>query len=612
MASPTGGGGKFTLIQKKFNINTTTLSEVVDMYIEETLKTKPKFKGAAHRASFNAKPFIKEFMNKPVIDFLEASTDDELNPLMKVYDQTDSVGVKRKYYSLFKGIEANIQSQVNRTSGDSLSHYKSNGIPKLTETVILDSKPGARSAKFAFNHLKAGEFQFALLEHAKKFPKDVPVVRATLAMLHLGFRTNEIQMMPMDALKPAMTGSVAPGLFIGADQTKMDYNIDIPASSKVHGILQSSISHNKLRFKDLAEVPNMMFLTSDGKQLKVDAINTLLKQIKVTGIMQNKETGEMLDYLTSSYDLRRFNSTIAYKKKIPIQIMAQMKGRAIQATDAGGEILYPSPMSGLYDGEDLKYHEVLSDHISNQLDAEFEKRGLFSSVDKTLASNQDLVLNYVEDKAIKTIDTGTAQSFSKTVDLSQETFKTPTLDTADANAVIEGEYAIIDADKPPELPKSFDDFSEEELAQLKKVGITDNRMNKNSTVLQTIKETGKKIIDSKTGKAAITVAGAVASTVAKSSPIVAGGLEYQMSKDEGKGEFESISRGAAEAVNPLPVGLRDAEVVKEAVAEKTADDASISDSGSFLDALTGSLTGQQLNLSGGFASGGFVNRQNRR
>ena len=38
------------------------------------------------------------------------------------------------------------------------------------------------------------------------------------------------------------------------------------------------------------------------------------------------------------------------------------------------------------------------------------------------------------------------------------------------------------------------------------------------------------------------------------------------------------------------------------------DDSSISDSGSFLDALTSSLTGQSLNLSGGYASGGFINK----
>jgi len=132
---------------------------------------------------------------------------------------------------------------------------------------------------------------------------------------------------------------------------------------------------------------------------------------------------------------------------------------------------------------------------------------------------------------------------------------------------------------------------------------------------QALESMGVKISEvatSKTGKAAITAAATLGTTVAKSSPLVAGGLEYQMSKGEGKGEFESGTRAIAEAVNPLPVGIREFEQVGEAVAKKAADDSSISDSGSFLDALTGSLTGQSLNLSGGYASGGFVNRQNRR
>src|SRR6056300_986820 len=267
MAAPTGGGGKFTIIEKKFDINKTTLSEVVDMYIKQAIKNKTSFGGDKYRDMFNSKPYIREFMNKPVIEFLDAATDDEINPLIKVYDQTDSVGTKRKYYSAFKGIEENVKSQVDRATGKELSYYKTNGIPRLTNTVILDAKPGARSSKFAFNHLKAGEFQLALLEHAKNNPKDVPVVRATFAMIHLGFRTNEVQKMPMNALKPAIEGSVAPGIFIGAGKTKMDFNIDIPASSKVQGILAASIESNKKRFGNLSQVENYMFLTDEGKPL---------------------------------------------------------------------------------------------------------------------------------------------------------------------------------------------------------------------------------------------------------------------------------------------------------------------------------------------------------
>jgi len=153
---------------------------------------------------------------------------------------------------------------------------------------------------------------------------------------------------------------------------------------------------------------------------------------------------------------------------------------------------------------------------------------------------------------------------------------------------------------PVESPKSIADIAANNPDSAKR--ITD------TFKLPSIGEIVTDVAESKAGKVALTAAATVATGIAKASPSVAGGLEYKMSRDEGRGQFESITRGAVEAVNPLPVGVREFEQVGEAVAEKTADDSSISDSGSFLDALTGSLTGQSLNLSGGYASGGFVNK----
>ena len=40
MAAPTGGGGKFTIIKKKFDPTKTTLREVVEMYINESKKAR--------------------------------------------------------------------------------------------------------------------------------------------------------------------------------------------------------------------------------------------------------------------------------------------------------------------------------------------------------------------------------------------------------------------------------------------------------------------------------------------------------------------------------------------------------------------------------------------
>ena len=598
MAAPTGGGGKFTIIENKFDINKTTLSEVVDMYIEQAIKNKAgkgkPFDGKKYKAMFNSKPYIREFMNKPVIEFLDAATDDEVNPLIKVYDQTDSVGTKRKYYSAFKGIEENVQSQVDRSTGKELNYYKANGIPKLTNTVILDAKPGARSTKFAFNHLKAGEFQLALLEHAKNNPKDIPVVRATLAMVHLGFRTNEIQKMPMDALKPALEGSVAPGIFIGAGKTKMDFNIDIPASSKVQGILAASIESNKKRFGDLSQVENYMFLTDEGKPLPDNAINQLLKKIKVKNIMQNKETGEMLDYFTSSYDLRRFNSTVGYKLGVPLSEMAKMKGRAISAPSAGGEILYPSPMTGLYGVQDLKYHEILSEHMGSQLDDAMKKVGILKQ-DQTLASDQDLIEAYTaQDGNVKTIPSGTAQKYTPIDDLSKQEFITPELPEKD---VIEGEYDIIDRDNTKNLPASFEDFSEDEINQLKKIGITDNRISEPST--------GKKLL-----KGATAIAGAVVSKTAKSLPVVGGYFEYEDAKKEGDPEEIARTKGVMGAVSPImPSDIKAGEELVGAAAEPLVEEAKESMQEQDVGFLGGLMTSFGYPTAGSFAAGGFITKR---
>lgn len=469
MATPTGGGGKFTIIKKKFDPTKATLREVVEMYIKES---KDLGDGKNHRSKFTSQnsPY-KAFLDRPVMEFLESSLDDETNPLLKFYDTNKSAGSRRNYHSLAKGIEANVESQIARSTSKELAHFKTDGIPKLTNTVILDPKPNQRALRYAFNHQKAGEFQLALLEHAKKNPKDIPVVRATIAALHLGFRPNEIQKMPATALFPPLENSVAPGLFISADATKMDAAIDIPASSHVHGILTSSLESNKKRFGDLKNVPNLMFLTDEGKPLPDGAITNLLKKIKVKGIIQDKQTGAFLDYFTSAYDMRRYNSTIAYKARFPLETMARMKGRAITSiAGAGSEGVYPSPMTGLYDTVDLEPHERLSTIIHDQLN-----KKLNITDQNTISSDQDLVENYTKSTAtnnlLQVTDKAEGQAYSTTSELTDKDFKAPVLPEGQT---IEGEFKDVTGEKKPITSVSKEHFSQEELDALKNIGIDED------------------------------------------------------------------------------------------------------------------------------------------
>lgn len=117
---------------------------------------------------------------------------------------------------------------------------------------------------------------------------------------------------------------------------------------------------------------------------------------------------------------------------------------------------------------------------------------------------------------------------------------------------------------------------------------------------------------SKTGKTILTGAAAIASTIAKSAPIltpVPGAIEYSQSRDEGKSVPESIMRAGVETINPFPFSMRDIDKTIESGVEQAAEETG---GGSFLDALSGSLTGMPMGLAGGYSSGGFVNRQNRR
>ena len=121
----------------------------------------------------------------------------------------------------------------------------------------------------------------------------------------------------------------------------------------------------------------------------------------------------------------------------------------------------------------------------------------------------------------------------------------------------------------------------------------------------------------KLGKMGIKVGAAattVATTVTKASPLltpVAGAMEFQQSKKEGKSNIEAGIRAGAEVVNPLPVGVRDIEQVIDTGVEKASEEAS--DKGkSFLDALSGSLTGIPMGLAGGYSSGGFITKKQSR
>ena len=350
--------------------------------------------------------------------------------------------------------------------------------------------------------------------------------------------------------------------------------INVPLSPFADSILQKRIADGKV-------VNDQFFVKPDGKVVTSTDMTNLLKQIKIKDFMFDASTNKYYDSLApdgkdvpgkrGSSLFRNIHTKIGQKSGVPFERIAYLQGRSLVSAAQGsvGEVVtYATDFPGDIDPKGFDAQQA--NKISSIFQPSLEKY------------NYNL--------------SGEVPRITKATEGFSSYFDAPVLDQSDT---IEGTFTDV-TDKPT---TSFKDLSPEEIEELKSFGIEDTSNKLSSPEPSTTKKVLKGA-----GKAALTAVATLGTTVAKSSPLVAGGLEYQMSKEEGKGEFESGARGLAEAVNPLPVGIREFEGAEKFVAEKARDDSSISDSGSFLDALTGSLTGQSLNLSGGYASGGFINK----
>ena len=416
---------------------------------------------------------------------------------------------------------------------------------------------------------------FSKIEEFKLDPKTESIADAMLFNINTGLRPNAAAGLKVGGVYFPESGAI----YIDAEtKGAKGRRINVPLSPLADSILQKRIADGKV-------VNDQFFVKPDGKVVTSSDMTKLLKQIKIKDFMFDAATNTYYDSLApegkevpgkrGSSLFRNIHTKIGQKAGVAFERIAYLQGRSLVSAAQGsvGEVVtYATDFPGDIDPKGFDAQQA--NKISSIFQPSVEKYGYNLS--------------------------GTVPRITKATEGFSTYFDAPVVDTADT---IEGTFkdvtnngnTILDSQRS----MSIEDFTLEEIEELKAGGINIEP------------STTKKVLKG-VGKAALTTAATIATGIAKASPVVAAGLEYQMSKDEGKGEFESISRGAAEAVNPLPVGIREFEQAGDAVAEKVRDDSSISDSGSFLDALTGSFTGQSLNLSGGFASGGFVNRQNRR
>ena len=451
---------------------------------------------------------------------------------------------------------------------------KESSTPK-NEKIFGTLEPAKAKAMVAVNpNPKVLQELFSKIAEFKKDPKLEAIADATLFNLQNGLRPNAAAGLEVSAYYPE-SGSI----FIPADaEGAKGRMISFPIGDLGDSILQKRISENKV--KEVNGV-KQFFVKPNGKVVRSGDMTDLLKSVKVPNILYDQKSKKFFDSLapldkdapgkTGSSLFRNIHAKLGQMAGIPDTQVAYLEGRSLAgvAKGATGELVtYRTDFPGAIDPKGI----------------DAQNANKISSIFAPVAAKYGFDIS------------GEVPRITKATEGFSTYFDAPVLDQSNT---IEGTFTDV-TDKPT---TSFKDLSVEEIEELKSFGIEDT----SDKLPPPESSTTKKVLKG-VGKAALTTAATLGTTVAKSSPLVAAGLEYQMSKEEGKGEFESGARGLAEAVNPLPVGIREFESAEKFVAEKARDDSSISDSGSFLDALTGSLTGQSLNLSGGYASGGFINK----
>tara|TARA_R100001443_G_scaffold104400_2_gene113068 strand:- start:722 stop:2404 length:1683 start_codon:yes stop_codon:yes gene_type:complete len=490
----------------------------------------------------------------------------------------DSVGLKQPMQNL-RQVGLSLKSIIPESSDlyNFLPDKESNSEKNLKIFGIEEPAKAKSLVSLKVNSETMNEL-FSKIQEFKLDPKTEAIADAMLFNLNTGLRPNAAAGLKVGGVYFPESGAI----YIDAEtKGAKGRRINVPLSPLADSILQKRIADGKV-------VNDQFFVKPDGKVVTSSDMTNLLKKIKIKDILFDASTNKYYDSLApdgkdvpgkrGSSLFRNIHTKIGQKSGVAFERIAYLQGRSLVSAAQGsvGEVVtYATDFPGDIDPKGFDAQQASK--ISSIFQPSLEKY------------NYDI--------------SGKTARITKATKGFENYFDAPVLDQSDT---IEGTFTDVTDKKA----MSFEDFSEEEIAELNKAGIKDNRPpeKKALTRIQKLKQGVTKAATSKTGKAVLTAAGIAASNIAKSSPLVAGGLEYQMSKDEGKGEFESGVRGLAEAANPLPIGIREFEQAGEFVAEKARDDSSISDSGSFLDALTGSLTGQSLNLSGGYASGGFVNK----
>ena len=478
----------------------------------------------------------------------------------------DSVGLKQPMQNL-RQVGLSLKSIIPESSDlyNFLPDKESNSEKNLKIFGIEEPAKAKSLVSLKVNSETMNQL-FSKIQEFKLDPKTEAIADAMLFNLNTGLRPNAASGLKVGGVYFPESGAI----YIDAEtKGAKGRRINVPLSPLADSILQKRITDGKV-------VNDQFFVKPDGKVVTSSDMTNLLKKIKIKDILFDASTNKYYDSLApdgkdvpgkrGSSLFRNIHTKIGQKSGVAFERIAYLQGRSLVSAAQGsvGEVVtYATDFPGDIDPKGFDAQQASK--ISSIFQPSLEKY------------NYDV--------------SGKTARITKATKGFENYFDAPVVNEAEVKITNNGNTLL---DSKVQV-SGIEDFSAEEIEELKSGGIN----------LEP--STTKKVLKG-AGKAALTAVATLGTTVAKSSPLVAGGLEYQMSKEEGKGEFESGARGLAEAVNPLPVGIREFEGAEKFVAEKARDDSSISDSGSFLDALAGSLTGMPMGLAGGYSSGGFINK----
>jgi len=353
-----------TLIKNPdFNVNTTTLNEFIDMYIEESKPKDP----VKYASDFRGIKSLKPFLNKPIAELVEASADPKTSPYGKFYDtKFKELGDTKKFSSAVRKVKSSFTViQDNYDQNVNFLKLPKTNIDLLSGRITPKKIPG-RGKTVNVDPDLVGELQVGIMEHVKKFPADSEIGRAIFMTMYTGLRPQEITGLRVGDIV-FKQGSASAG--IKQLDTKMQKvaGINVPIGPYTYALAQQQML--RLSEQGVELTSNTPLFTMPKKKL-ADEMTRVLKNINVPGIRVVAETGEALDTITA-YDLRRLYLTGGDGEGFSEEQLDKSVGRATGKTETSKT--YVSPVAGKYKEAQTQVSKRMNDFYFRQLENQVSK-----------------------------------------------------------------------------------------------------------------------------------------------------------------------------------------------------------------------------------------------